>query len=234
MLAIKSNSLKTNLDIREIIKATQKCCLFNFSAFNSGDTENPVNEILKDLTSDNIMITNLLKIYNFDHYTFLHSINVALLSIAIALSIGIPNREVRDIGAGALLHDIGKTMIPINILNKKGKVNHKELNELRKHVECGHEIVLTQNNYNETVKLIVWQHHERVDGSGYPLGISGSKITIATRIVSVADIFDALTSDRPYRKAFSISKALRILNLEAAKYDEKVVQIINNINSFHR
>jgi len=118
--------------------------------------------------------------------------------------------------SAALLHDIGKIAVPEHILNKPGKLSDDEFMQIKKHVETGYRILSKSSSFSE-IELLVYCHHERIDGKGYPRGLRGNSIPFGAQIISLCDVYDALTSDRPYRKAISREKALAIIDGEREK-----------------
>lgn len=169
-----------------------------------------VNNIVDDILANETILMNMVDIKSLNDYTFAHSVNVAVLSIIIGTSLGYDTIKLRNLGLGALLHDIGKTKVPSEILNKKGRLNEEEFNEVKKHCEYGLDIIRENRELSLLSAHIAYQHHEQYNGCGYPRGIKGEEITEFARIVSVAHVYDALTSDRPYRR--------RILPHEAYEY----------------
>lgn len=137
--------------------------------------------------------------------------------------------DLFDLEIAAYLHDIGKIVIPESILNKPGKLTQEEYSIVKRHSLDGYNI-LSNIEYFDNIKEIILYHHENVDGSGYPLGIKGDKIPLESKIISVADVFDALTTDRPYRNAFSEEKALEIMKEEVGKkFDPEVFEAFLNV-----
>lgn len=146
-----------------------------------------------------------------------------------ALKIGnkmrLSKEKIEDIGFAALFHDIGKINVPDEILNKTGILTDEEFEIMKKHSLWGAEIV--SKTYFERLSEIIRQHHERIDGSGYPDKIKGDKLSIEAKVIAVADSYDAMTSDRPYRKALSLSIAVdELISLKGIKYDENVVDAL--------
>lgn len=158
-----------------------------------------------------------------DKYTASHQRRVQKLACAIASEMGLPEETIDNIYFGALIHDIGKINIASEFLNKPGKLTDLEYKILQTHVQNGVEII-REINFPEEVSSIVAQHHERLDGGGYPLGIRGEQIAMVSRIVAVADVVEAMSFDRPYRPALGIDTAIEEITLyQDIKYDSKVV-----------
>lgn len=158
-----------------------------------------------------------------DSYTASHSKQVRKYSIAIAQTMGLPEQEIRDIAFAATLHDIGKIGVARDILNKPGKLTSQEFEAIKLHPVVADE-VLKNIQELDYIRNIVRHHHEKYDGSGYPDNLKGRGIPLAARVVSVADAFDAMTSDRPYRKAMSFKRAIDILIEEKGRqFDPAVV-----------
>lgn len=149
-----------------------------------------------------------------DKYTKGHSDRVASLALLLAKDLGLSVTMQKTIAAGSLLHDIGKTRISDDVLKKPGRLSDDEFKQIKKHPELGVEL-LRGKEFPWDIKPLILHHHERIDGTGYPLGMKGEDIPLGARIICIADVFDALTSDRVYRPAFDIDKALSIMNDES-------------------
>jgi len=151
-----------------------------------------------------------------DPYTRGHSTRVAELARQLALRIGLPQPATETVAQAALLHDLGKIGVPEGVLRKPGPLNAEECEIMRRHPVTGAQIVAPLEFFDEGA-IIVRHHHERLDGSGYPDGLTGDAIPLGARIVAVADVYDALISNRPYRVGFSRPEALRILHREGGR-----------------
>lgn len=191
-------------------------------------------------------ITNIIKAYNQlqkitfnilklltqtieakDKYTKGHSIRVAALSVQFAKELNLSDEEVYRIKLGSLLHDIGKIGIPESILNKKGKLTESEYKEIKKHPSIGVNILKNIDYFTDIIP-IVKGHHEKLDGTGYPGALSDKSISIEERIVAIADIWDALTSNRSYRDPISTEEALRILDsMKLSELDKDLVDFFS-------
>ncbi len=158
-----------------------------------------------------------------DNYTEQHLTRVASTAVRLAIALGVPERAVEGIRLGGLLHDLGKIGVPDRVLHKPAKLNRQEYAVVRRHPELGAEIVRPLRPF-EGPEPAVLHHHERFDGTGYPYGLRGEQIPLAARIVSVADAFDAMTTDRPYRAALTHGDALQHLaDGRAQQWDPTVI-----------
>ena len=166
-----------------------------------------------------------------DQYTRGHSERVAALARRLALEAGVPTREAEIISQSGLLHDLGKIGVPERILRKPGPLTEDEWSVMRRHPLTGAQIVAPLEFFSDGA-LIVRHHHERHDGSGYPDGLTGETIPLGARVVAVADVYDALTSDRPYRRALTHMEALERLAAEAGRtLDARLTRLFTDMVS---
>ena len=173
-----------------------------------------VENIVDQVTQNAQTFLRISSIRDMDNYTYLHSIDVCIYSIIMGKNLGFDNKDLYRLGLGAMLHDIGKGKIPTEILLKPGPLTEEEFNIMKKHTIYGYEIITNSSNIDMVAANIALQHHERWDGLGYPGHLKETNINLFARIVTICDIYDALTANRVYRG--------RILPHEAAEY------IINN------
>jgi putative nucleotidyltransferase with HDIG domain/PAS domain S-box-containing protein len=148
-----------------------------------------------------------------DTYTAGHMSNTAKLSVELGKLLGFNQERLNSLLLGATIHDIGKIALPLSLLNKTDKLSDEEYSNIKNHPSYGVEII-KNINFHSPVKLMVEQHHERIDGSGYPYGLTEEEIILEAKIIAVADSFDAMTADRTYRKALSKVEALKIIKEE--------------------
>lgn len=168
-----------------------------------------ISRIVEDILNHRNLMINMIDLKVFDNYTYAHSVNVAVLSIVLGLAAGMNRDALNRLGMAALMHDIGKVFIPIELLNKREPLTPEEYRELQRHSELGFDYVKAHfPDIPVSSYVAILEHHERYNGSGYPLGKSGARITQFGSIIAIADVYDALTSERPYRKALPPSEAV--------------------------
>lgn len=159
-----------------------------------------VENLLSNLLKSEFIIMNLSDIRSVDDYTFSHSVNVCIMSLITGIVMGIKGEALKELGVGALLHDIGKVMIDDEILQKPTNLTINEFDEVKKHTVYGYEMLKNSKDVSSTAQIIALSHHERKDGSGYPYNLKNNDIPVPARIVAIADVYDALTTNRIYRK----------------------------------
>ena len=169
---------------------------------------------LDNLLKENFVLQSLKNLQDADDYTYRHSINVGVLSGILAKWLKYDDEKLFKVVLSGLLHDIGKSQIPLEILNKPGKLTDEEMFVMRKHTEYGYELLKNVPELAEEVKLAALQHHERIDGKGYPNRLKEEEIHPFAKIVAVADTYDAVTSNRVYQEARSPFSLLDILQEE--------------------
>lgn len=185
--------------------------------FNSTESEHfmnaansVTNDLLKAITENDAVAVDVGRLKVSDEYTFKHSVDVATMAMIIAKKHGMSQEEIYELGITGLLHDIGKSKIPLEILNKPGRLTEEEFALMKKHTVFAYDM-LKEGQLSERVLKGVLQHHEKLDGTGYPYGISGNEISTYARVISVADIYDALVTVRPYKDAFSQRDAVEMI-----------------------
>ncbi|MDI6781355.1 MAG: HD-GYP domain-containing protein [bacterium] len=170
-----------------------------------------IKNMVEEIIANQDAMLNLIKIKSHDEYTFSHSVNVCMIATLIGARQQIPVDTLEELAFGAMLQDLGKIRVSDEILFKLGRLNEKEIEEIRKHSLYSLQILSENNRIGELPKKIAYQHHERWHGQGYPQRISGENIELLARITAVADVYDALTTDRPYRKKFLPYDAVRLI-----------------------
>ena len=199
---------------------------YHFSAtIDADEIKKTVNRIIKELLSQKDILYNLSDIKSVDDYTFQHCVNVCILSLITGIDLGFDIERLRELGTGAILHDIGKMFIPKDILNKPSQLTVDEFEQIKKHTLLGYELLKKNEEIGLSSAFIAFGHHERFDGSGYPLQLKGENIHIFARIVAVADVYDALTSDRVYRKRLKSNEVFEyITSLGIHHFDPKIIE----------
>jgi len=178
---------------------------------------------LNQLTNIIVTLTGLLEIH--DKYTKNHSVNVAQISKRIAENMNLEEEDINQVYYAGLVHDIGKAIISNEIINKKGKLSEAEFEIIKKHPEDGYKALIKTKEI-ENIANIVFQHHERCDGTGYPSGIKGENIFLESKIIAIADAYDAMTSDRPYRKTLSKKDAINEIRKNAGtQFDLEIATV---------
>ncbi|HEY5524439.1 MAG TPA: HD-GYP domain-containing protein [Clostridium sp.] len=212
-----------NIDVTN--RKVTKQDLEYFQAINS-----IAEELLENILSNKNILVNLVDIKSMDNYTYQHCVNVAILSLIMGIGLKLPKRALINLCVGALVHDIGKVFVSKEITNKKGPLTSDEYGLMKEHPKKGYDYLSKYYELNSVCKIITLQHHERVDGGGYPEGLNQDKINYLSKIVSIADVYDALTSDRSYRRALCASDALEyIMANVGSMFDYEMVTIFTKL-----
>lgn len=190
-----------------------------------------VNLLIDEVILNRNTLIQKEEIRSHDDYLLFHPISVSVYAIMTGLSLGYPEGNIVDLGLGTLLHDIGMMTIDRLIINNPGTLNQQEMDVIKQHPEIGFNILRSYRELSTTSAHIAYQHHERVDGSGYPRGLRDKEIVEYAKIAAVADTFDAVISDHPYRKAYCITDGLTVLKgLQNSFFDAEIVDaFISNI-----
>lgn len=181
---------------------------------NYESSKGVVDDLVDNILDDSFTLKSLLSIAEHDYYTHTHSINVCIYAVSLGSFLGMDKERLSELGEAALLHDLGKSKIPSEIINKNGKLSDKEFKRMMAHPSLGYAIGVKLGITNKRVLLGIKHHHEKFDGTGYPDGFMGNGIPIFARIIGLCDIFDALTSKRSYKEAMSTFEALKLMKLQ--------------------
>lgn len=172
---------------------------------------------------------SLYDIQTYDNYTFVHSLDTCIMSSFLGLSSGLCEKDLKELSIGAILHDVGKTKISSKIINKNGRLTDEEFMEIKKHPIYGEEILMKSTYIPDNAVKAVLQHHERVDGKGYPFNLEGNQISKFGKIVCICDVYDAVSNDRVYRKKFSPNEAYELILAGSCQaFDEGLVKSFRN------
>ena len=184
------------------------------------------NSIVEEIKENESIIMETMNLNSYDNYTYTHSVNVDILSVILGVGYGLADDELRKLSQAALLHDIGKTCLPIEILNKPGKLTPEEYDEVKNHPKYGYNLLKNNEEISSVTRNAILSHHENEDGSGYPRRLESDKIHKFAKIVHIADVYDALTTKRVYKPAMNPADALEYLmaNTETM-FDKELVEI---------
>ena len=226
-------SEKSRLETARLVKESFQAMEIN-QRLNIKAVKEVVDSIIDELLANREVLFHLADIRSYDDYTFFHSVNVCILSLMTAITLGYNQLKLKELGIGALLHDIGKIRLSKKLLNKPEELTSEEYQLIRKHPEFGYQILRTYDDVPLLSAHVSLQHHERWDGKGYPRRLAGEQIHEYARIVAVADVYDALLADRPYRPAYSVNQAVTIISRMSNTYFQPraVAALVSNIAVF--
>ncbi|MFQ5685576.1 MAG: HD-GYP domain-containing protein [Candidatus Scalindua sp.] len=196
----------------------------------SGEVTQKASELVETLTGsilDNqTNFYSLLKITSHDYYTYTHSLNVCSLSIGLGMHLKLKkDPDLKELGLGALLHDVGKCSIEPHILNKPGRLTEDEYKNVQNHVIASQELLKGSNmQLPQKSTITIMQHHEKLSGNGYPYKLKGDQVHLYGRIGAIVDFYDALTTERPYKKAYSPFEAFQLLSEVKEDYDQQLIK----------
>jgi len=174
--------------------------------------------IIDELTNNHTLMINLVDIKNIDNYTYEHSLNVAILATIMGIEIKLTRNELYKLFMGALLHDIGKAFVPSDIVTKQGTLTAEEAEHMMAHPQLGYDYLKESYGLDATSKIVALQHHEKTDGTGYPMHAHGNQIHKFARIVALADVYDGMTSDTSYSKAMAPNEAIEYIMATAGRH----------------
>ena len=180
-------------------------------SIDPSEARDHANRVVDSVVKNENALVWLTQLKNRDEYTVQHSINVCVLAVLFGRHLGLGQQDLRELGFGALLHDIGKMRIPQHILNKVDKLTDDEMELMKQHPEFGYQILKNSPDVSESAIDIAHSHHERIDGSGYPRKLAGDSISLFSKLVSIVDVYDAITSDRVYHMGISPHEALNLM-----------------------
>ncbi len=181
----------------------------NSSFVNTAETIS--DDLMKAIAENDAVALNIDALKVSDEYTFKHSVDVATMAMIVAKQKGMDENDIYHIGVAGLLHDVGKSKIPNEVLNKPGRLTDDEFAIMKQHSVYGYRILKEKEGIPNEVLMGVLQHHEKINGNGYPIGVSNQQICSYARILSIVDIYDALVTERPYKKGFSQSDAVEMI-----------------------
>jgi putative nucleotidyltransferase with HDIG domain len=184
-----------------------------------------VDTLAQEVSQNRTALMALTALKNYDSYTFTHMVNVSILTMGQARGLGMDGALLREIGLAALMHDIGKVKTPGEILNKTEKLTDKEFELLRRHTVDGAEMLRQTPEMPTLAPVVAFEHHLRLDGSGYPAGVMRSSLNLATMLCGIADVYDAMRSQRVYQEAFPTDRILAVLQRnDGTQFDQNLVR----------
>ena len=183
-----------------------------------------VEEISNSVLRNQGALISLARLKTADDYTYMHSVAVCALMIALARKLGLDEQQTRDAGMAGLLHDLGKAFIPLEVLNKPGKLTDEEFKLVKTHPEEGYKLLLNGKGISEVTKDVCLHHHEKVDGSGYPKGLNSDAISLHAKMGAVCDVYDAITSNRPYKAGWDPAESIKRMAEWKGHFDPSIFQ----------
>lgn len=183
-----------------------------------------VEEINESVSRHPDALLGVVRLKNHDEYTYMHSVAVCALMVALGRRLGLPEEQIRDAGAAGMLHDLGKAAMPLTVLNKPGALTDDEFKVMKAHPVRGYEMLKQSGSASEAVLDVALHHHEKFDGSGYPHNLKGDAISLMARMGAVCDVYDAITSNRPYKKAWGPAESLQRMVSWKGHFDELVLK----------
>ena len=182
------------------------------------------DDLMQSIEENDAIAVDIGMLKVSDEYTFKHSVDVATIGMVIANKYGMGKKQVHEIGIVGLLHDLGKCKIPSEVLNKAGKLTDEEASLMQQHPVLGYRILSGKHNVSKEVMQGVLEHHEKINGQGYPMGLKGEQINPYAKIISVADIYDALVTERPYKKPMTQRDAVEMMMAMTDELDINVMR----------
>lgn len=179
------------------------------NAVDVGGAKQLVEEISDSITRNPTALISLVRLKTMHNYTYMHSVAVCAMMVSLAKQLGLEEAQVRSAGLAGLLHDLGKAVMPLEVLNKPGKLTAEEFAVIKSHPVEGHKLLLDGVDVDPIVKDVCLHHHEKIDGSGYPDGLTGDGISLFAKMGAVCDVYDAITSNRPYKQGWDPAESLR-------------------------
>lgn len=213
-----------------ICKQAKKAVVSMFSEARMGHAINAeaAGELVEEISSSVVRnpdaLIGLARLKSADDYTYMHSVAVCALMVALARQLGLDEQEVKEAGMAGLLHDLGKAMMPVKVLNKPGRLTDDEFRVIKNHPVEGHRLLVEGKSVSDIVLDVCLHHHEKVDGSGYPDRLAGDQISLYAKMGAVCDVYDAITSNRPYKAGWDPAESIRKMTEWSGHFDEKVFQ----------
>ena len=204
-----------------ISEQTRLKAIQSLKRLNIDDCIYIANNIVEEIRESDSMVVETVNLSTYDNYTYTHSVNVDILSVILGVACGLRDDELRKLSQAALLHDIGKTCVPIEIIGKPGRLTDEEFAEVKNHPRYGYNMLRNNYEVSSVARNAILSHHENEDGSGYPRGLTSEKIHLFAKIIHIADVYDALTTKRVYKEAMNPADAMEYLMANATRMFDK-------------
>lgn len=214
----------------QLLKQSKEAVLSMFNearmgkAIHTAGAQFLVEEITNSVSRNASALISLSRLKTVDNYTYMHSVAVCAMMVVLARRLGLDEAKIRSAGMAGLMHDLGKAAIPLEILNKPGKLTDEEFAIIKSHPVLGHKMLLEAAHVDADVLDVVLHHHEKIDGSGYPNRLKNNEISLLAKMGAVCDVYDAVTSNRPYKAGWDPAESLRKMAEWSGHFDEKVFQ----------
>ncbi|WP_432240283.1 HD-GYP domain-containing protein [Herbaspirillum robiniae] len=213
-----------------IISSSKSTVLNMFSEARMGkavdvkDAAELVTEITSSVSRNADALISLARLKTTDDYTYMHSVAVCAMMISLANQLGMSHEETKQAGMAGLLHDVGKMAVPLDILNKPAKLTEEEFASIRSHTVAGHSILQQIDGIGQAALDVSLHHHEKIDGSGYPFNLKADQISIMAKMGAVCDVYDAITSNRPYKAGWDPARSIRHMAGSAGHFDPTTME----------
>ncbi|MGB2833370.1 MAG: HD-GYP domain-containing protein [Methylotenera sp.] len=225
---IRVSAAEEQVRAKKILQASKKAVTTMLNDVRMGKAVNPgtatalVEEIASSVTRNESALISLVRLKTKDDYTYMHSVAVCALMIALAKELDLNETEAKQAGMAGLLHDVGKAGIPLEVLNKPGALTDDEFTLVKLHPERGHALLMQANILDEVVLDVCLHHHEKVNGSGYPHKLVADNISLFAKMGAVCDVYDAVTSNRPYKAGWEPGVSLQRMAQWEGHFDETI------------
>ncbi|MEK7435166.1 MAG: HD-GYP domain-containing protein [Cyanobacteriota bacterium] len=215
------------IEVRKKGENIVKDLFYNPNNFQYNTAMNLVSTIVKDIVETDDTVVSINDLRSYDNYTYQHSLNLCVLGMTVAKLLDYSEVQLKEFGIGLLFHDFGKTKISLDILNKPAKLTVEEFEIMKNHAEYGYQVLSKKFRLPEISKLVIRHHHEKLDGSGYPMGLKAKEIPELVQISTIVDIYDALTADRIYKTHWTHEKAIEFLYDKSEKwFNKKYIRLL--------
>jgi len=235
---VQDNDLKDIKDDSELLNLKKNILqtipnmfndLINYDNKSLSKSITMVDDLVEYIQSENYINLNLYEVKLYDDYTYIHSVDTSIMAIFLGVNMNLSKSRLRDLAISSLFHDIGKTKISSKIINKPDKLTEDEFKEIKMHPLYGRDILLGNPIINEEIIGGVIEHHEKYNGTGYPYGLKENEISEFAKIISICDVFTAITSDRCYRKKFDPREAYELILAETyTSFDPEIIKLFRD------